>query len=110
MKIVNDVFDIARRVREVDRSYNIKFCNRTNKFKLYGDPRNSYILTLPYDRLDARTVEFVRKTRVERLDAIIEEIEENNRKLEASAMKEALNATEEQLTLSAEKVFYERDH
>ncbi len=110
MVITNDVFDIARRVREIDSSYRIVFDNKRKKFKLYGDPRNSYIMTLPFSRLDARTVEYVRKTRVERLDAIIAEIEANNKALEESAKKEALNATEEQLYESADRVMYESNH
>ncbi len=110
MVVTNDVFDIARRVKEIDKSYRIIFDNRVAKFKLYGDPNNSYILTLPFSRLDARTVEYVRQTRIERIDAIIAEIDASNMALETAAKKEAMNATEEQLYESADKVVYERNH
>lgn len=47
-------------------------------------------IALPFDRLDERSVEYVRKTRVENLDALTKEIELDNAKTEKRRQDELL--------------------
>ena len=47
-------------------------------------------IALPFDRLDERSVEYVRKTRVENLDALTKEIELDNAKIEKRRQDELL--------------------
>lgn len=110
MFIENDVFDIAKRLREVDPTYKVRFNGKTHKFELFGGRNVQYILTFPYDKLDERAVVHARKTRVERINKLIAEIEEENRRLEISAMGDAKRQAEEQLREGADRVFYERNH
>lgn len=64
--------------------------------------RVSYELTLPYDRLDARSIEFCLKTRRERAEALLKELDKDNNALERqqlyNAKKEAENKTERLLS------------
>ena len=93
MEIRSDVFDIARRLKEIDPRYRLYY--RPGKGFSIGTEGVAGELRLPFDTLDARTVEYG-------------EIEEDNRRAEAAAMKDALRSTEEQIALSVDKVKHER--
>lgn len=81
--IKNDLFSIARRIKEIDRNYRIAFNTLTDKFEVHNVRQpDTLCLVLPYDRLDARTIQLVRKTRVSRADELIEEMERSNQQLE----------------------------
>ena len=45
-------------------------------------------MALPFERLDARTLTYARKTRLENLEKIIAEIEEENARLEIQKNRE----------------------
>lgn len=109
MFIENDVFDIADRLREVDPGYRVNYNQKKGKFELYGGRDEGYLLTFPYDRLDERAVIHARKTRAERLNKLIEEIDAENKRLEISALNDAKRQAEDQLRQGADRVFYERD-
>lgn len=106
MEIRSDVFDIARRLKEIDPRYRLYY--RPGKGFSIGTEGVAGELRLPFDALDARTVEYVRRTRVERSDCLRREIEEDNRRAEAAAMKDAIRSAEEQIALSVDKVKHER--
>ena len=42
---------------------------------------------MPYGQLDSRAVDYVRKTRIERIDALLEEIERANAEAEKAAAR-----------------------
>lgn len=107
MRITQDVHDIVDRLREVDGSYHVEYNTETGKFELFGGKEGGYILTFPYERLDERAVRHARRTRVERLEKMMEEMEAENRALEAAARRAALAKTESAMYASAEKVFYD---
>lgn len=108
-EITADVFDIARRVKEIDPTYKIFYNLRKHAFELHGGREGGYILTLPYPSLDARTVEYVQRTRIERIRIELEEIDRLNRELEDRGLREAKNAAKDSLRESADRVFYERN-
>ncbi|MDD4315927.1 MAG: hypothetical protein PHC84_02075 [Clostridia bacterium] len=104
IRINCDLFDIADRLREIDEGYTLMYNTRRQRFEIHrqAEGRVSYELTLPYDRLDARSVEFCRKTRKERAAALLREIDEANKALEKRQLydtkKEAERRTEELLS------------
>ena len=64
--IKNDIFNIAKRLKSIDKKYFIVFNSDRNKYEVhYARAKNTYELTIPYDTLDARTIDFVLKTRIQ---------------------------------------------
>lgn len=85
IEVKNDLFDIANRIKQIDPKYFVVFNIVTKKFEVhYKRAKNTYELTLPYDALDARAVDFVQKTKVENSKKIFEEMELQNQKLAES--------------------------
>jgi hypothetical protein len=84
-EITGDLYGIVRRLKAVDPDYFVIRAYRTGKFELHHrrNKGGSFTLTLPFDRLDARTVEYVRQTRRERAEALFAEIERHNERLGA---------------------------
>ena len=76
IRITDDLFAIADAVRSVDPDYKIYYDKGKHRFEVYtGDPRSSVPIVIPYPRLDRRTVTYLRKTRVERMERLAQEIE-----------------------------------
>lgn len=83
VSVQDDALDVVKRIKEIDRGYSVRYNLSRGRFEVYhirsaGKP----VLVLPHPKLDYRAVEYVRRTRLERLNEIIREITENNEKLE----------------------------
>lgn len=84
IKIENDLFFLAERLKEIDPDYFVALNTKTKKFEVHNSsqPVNSFCLLVPKNKLDARLVEYVRKTRSQRQKKLLEEIERANNKLQ----------------------------
>ena len=80
IRINNDLFDIASRVKEIDPRYEIYFETESQKFTLWAEGKRQ--LTLPFENLDERALVYTRKTRIENMEEVIEEIDSSNEKHE----------------------------
>lgn len=81
--IRNDLFSIARRLKEIDRWYRVAFNVETERFEVHNlRQAHTLCLVVPYETLDARTVNMVRKTHVSRADELLAEMEKHNSLLE----------------------------
>lgn len=87
MRIENDLYGIADRLREVDDRYEVYYNRRLGRFEVHAG--GVLQVAVPFDRLDARTVEHVRRTRVERARAVLDEIDRANRAAEEAARRRA---------------------
>lgn len=96
IKIADDLFDIASRLKEINPEYEVFFDTDLQKFVVYS--RGKAEVTLPYENLDERALIRVYETRVENADALIEEIERQNRAVERGAVKNARDAFENELS------------
>jgi len=108
-EITGDVFNITGRLKEIDPTYRVFFQPQKCVFELHGGREGGLIMTLPFDRLDARTVVHVRRTRIERIRQEMEEIDRYNRELEERAQREAKTVAAENLRESASRVYDERN-
>lgn len=83
IKILQDVHDILSRLREINGDYFVVYNTGRECFEVhnYGQ-KNTYCLTVPYPQLDCRTIDWTLKTRRENLNKLLNEIDENNEKLE----------------------------
>ena len=85
-KINHDLFDISKRLKSIDRRYDLFFNREKNRYEIYAN--GAMQMALPFERLDARTLTYARKTRLENLEKIIAEIEEENARLEIQKNRE----------------------
>ena len=91
IEIKSDVFDIVKRIKSIDKKYFVVYNFVRKKFEVhYKRNKNDYELTIPYTSLDARAVEFVRKTRIENRKKLFEEIEKTNEQLEKNETKKTI--------------------
>ena len=74
--IEKDLFSIADRLKEVDERYRVYRNTLAHRFEVFIGEALQFVV--PFPRLDARTIEFAQKTRIERLDAIVKEIDRLN--------------------------------
>ena len=93
IKIKHDVYNIANRIKVIDKNYYIVLNTSTMRYEVHhsGQVGGSYCLTLPYTTLDARALDFVNKTKTNNLNNLIKEIEKNNAMLERTEEASILN-------------------
>jgi len=91
--IENDNLYILERLKEIDDSYFITYNLVTKKYEVHSNEQigGTYCFTVPYPALDERTVLYAKKTRVERRNDVIKEIDFENEKREKEVYKEAIN-------------------
>jgi hypothetical protein len=99
VEIQNDIYFINSRLKEIDENYQIYFNTKRKMFEVHnkGQIGDSYCLTVPYSLLDCRTIEYVRKTRIENRKKLIEEMDRNNENLEKLQQKRILEDAKDQL-------------
>ena len=96
IEIENDVYFILDRLKEIDKNYQIFFNTKRNVFEVHsiGQIGGSYCLTVPYKILDKRTLDLVNKTKRENSERLFEEMERENKKLEAKKNDEMVKQAE----------------
>lgn len=87
-RIEHDLFDIASRLKEVDERYELFFNKSLNRYEIFAN--GVLQIAVPFDRLDARTVEFARKTRLENLQKLLESIDRENALLDEMKRKQTI--------------------
>lgn len=78
--IRNDVYNISERIRKIDPSYFIVLNRKNGRYEVHSTENigSTFCFLVPFNRLDNRTLEYCRETRVERdIDSQIDKI--NNR-------------------------------
>lgn len=92
-KIYNDVYNIAKRIKEIDRYYYLVLNTSKNKFEVHNSNQqgSTYCLTLPFNELDERTLNYINKTKSCNIEKILNEIENNNKVRESAEKHGALS-------------------
>lgn len=97
--IKNDAHDISNRIKDIDDGYFIMYNTLTNDFEVHhvdnGGSSGTFSLILPYDELDSRTLEYVRKRERSNTEALLKELNAENEKIDKEKMKDAHNKFEE---------------
>lgn len=92
VKILRDAFNITKRIRLIDKGYYICFNTVKRRFEVHNKKqKHTFCLVVPFNKLDSRLLQYVRKTRKENFDAILKEIENSNKKLEKESLRAALD-------------------
>ncbi len=100
IKIKSDLFNIVNRLKSIDKNYFVLFNKVKNNYEIHNEnqPFSTYCLTLPYAKLDKRTIDYVLKTRKENFDKIIKEMEISNKKIEENKNEEIMYRAKYDLT------------
>lgn len=93
IKIENDVYDIANRIKQLDRNYEIYFNTSKNQYEVHNTAQidGTYCLSVPYSILDERTLKLTRETTSANMDLILNQINNNNQIKENAEMRSILN-------------------
>lgn len=80
VRIDSDLFGIADRLKSIDDGYFIVYDRRKGAYEVHHARQrgDTFALTVPYPCLDERTVKLVRRTRCERAESLMREIEKEN--------------------------------
>lgn len=99
IEILDDVFFIEQRIKEIFSGYRIFFNTKKQKFEIHnvGQIGGSYCLTVPFQHLDERTLDLVLKTRIENKVKLIDEIDKENEKIRKNYEKTMLNDAKDRL-------------
>jgi len=81
--VTDDLFDIAKRIKEIDNRYRIYFNNQKCNFEVHTQALE---FTVPYDVLDERTLFHAMRTRAENSYELEREVECHNALLEKQAV------------------------
>ena len=81
IEIVNDLYDIAWRLRSINDSYRLYYNVKKHRYEVRNATTDALEFVVPFNELDARTVEYARYTSVQNAKQVFEDIERNNRKL-----------------------------
>ena len=108
IRIFEDVFDITKRLKEIDESYFVVYNTQKKKYEVHSSKqKNTYCLTVPTKTLDSRTVGLTLKTRRENYEKILKEIDETNEKIE----KESKRQIDDLCEFKAKEMFsYSKSH
>ena len=88
IKIENDVFEITKRIKEIDDGYYIVFDTKKQVYELHNSEQdNSYCLTVPYANLDVRLIDLLLYTNIKNIDNILNDIDNNNNNIENNSLK-----------------------
>lgn len=96
IEIKNDVYFVLERLKEIDKKYLIFYNAKRKVFEIHnkGQIGGSYCLTVPYKTLDSRTIDLVKKTRVENSKKIFAEIDAENERINLKNQKKIINQAE----------------
>ncbi len=97
--VTSDLYSIANRLKEIDDGYFIYYSYKNRRYEVHNKNQRGRTLSLvlPYSRLDERTVRLVRKTRSERMEILIKQMEEENERLEREKMRQLVKAKQDEL-------------
>lgn len=94
--IKNDLYDITIRLMEIDVCYRVFYNAKKGRYEIHREKygKTEFAFVVPYEKLDARTVDYALQTRAENIDKLTAEIDAHNRYTEKSVS----NAYKEKIT------------
>lgn len=94
IQIEHDVYEIANRIKDIDRDYYLIYDTSKQKFEVHNKAQlgSSYCLTIPYNELDERTLLYVRKTQSANIEEILHNLENDNNILESANKTSAFSS------------------
>ncbi len=85
IKIKNDLFNIAERMKRDFPDYEIVFNTENQRFQI--EKGEGTVLVIPYENLDERTLDRLYFTRAENVEEVLAEVEKHNEELAKKELK-----------------------
>lgn len=94
--VTSDALDIVARLKEIDERFFVMLNRSTQRFEVHvaGQAMGTLGCELPFDRLDARTLMYVRERDAQRIEAVVAEIEAREAARERNAAGKHREAAE----------------
>ena len=70
ISITDDLYDIAWRLKAINDDYRLVYNTVKNRYEVYSRSTDAIQFVVPYNELDARTVNYALMSRVQNADAI----------------------------------------
>lgn len=98
IKINENVFDITSRLKQINPNFFIMYNLNTKKFELHDNSYGalSYILSFPYDVLDGRAIDYVKKNFNKEID--YDEVDKYNKKINDKKIEKLKSENDYKLT------------
>ena len=99
IKLSSDVYNISKRVKEIDKNYFVLYNTSNAKFEIHNSKQigSTYCLTLPFKQLDERTLNYIHQTKSENIEKILAKIENDNNIKESAEKTSTLSNIYESL-------------
>lgn len=93
IRIDSDVYDINRRIKDIDRDYLIVFDTDKNLYEVHNLSQHgsTYCFTIPYEYLDYRVLDMTNQTMSKNIDTILAKIDNDNKIRESADKTSTLN-------------------
>ncbi len=94
IEITDDLFDISRRLKSVDEDYRLYYNGAKRRYEVHNRKQcgSTLAFVVPFEELDARTVEYARKTRAENIELLLAEMDKHNAEQEQQNTARAVEA------------------
>lgn len=93
--VTGDVLNITGRLKEIDESYFVMLNKKTQRFEVHVRGQAQTLgCELPFEALDARTIEYVRQHHASRIKAILAEMEAQEAAMEQEKTKRLMELHE----------------
>ena len=101
LPITNDVMDVAWSLRQIDDNYRVYYNKLLARYEVHNvrQKGDTLAVIVPFDSLDARTIFFVRRTRVENAQRLFAEMERANAMAENAAVDRAIDRYAKEINL-----------
>jgi len=102
IRIENDLFDIASRLKEINQEYVVVFNTDSQKFEIEVDGKTQLIL--PFEHLDERTLRRAYYTRSENALNLVADLEKENEDMLKDKLGKAKDRVEDEFSRAARKM------
>lgn len=69
IKVNHDLYDISGRLREIDKRYYLVWNTTSSRYEIhYEGQKNTFLISLPYARLDKRAIDCLYKSSIHKID------------------------------------------
>ena len=94
--VEHDLYGIAERITAIESGYFIVYDTRQGNYQVHSadNKGSTYCFTVPYDALDARTLDYCNRTLVANTDRLLRELDAHNEELDERKTRDFHNQME----------------
>ena len=93
IRITNDLYDIVWRLKAINSNYAVYYNVDERRYEVHDEAKQTLEFVVPYNELDARTVQYANYSRVANAKAIFAEIDRHNEAIERQRHRQIVDET-----------------